>query len=149
MRETTEARKSRMARRRVRIDPAVVERLRVALYPEHQGALARAARVSTTTVSRMERMSGPYELSAVERVAEALGVAVAELLLDDDRVRAEDRGRLLLPRFARMLPRIRSQSERRHYADECRTMLQLWEHGMIGADEDERRVSEHVRRRAI
>lgn len=57
----------------------------------NQQALATAAGVDQKTISRMERLPGPYHLATVEAVAHALGVEMAALRQShDDEITAAD-----------------------------------------------------------
>lgn len=69
-----------MARRSVRIDTEAVDRLRTAKKWDQQ-QLARKARVSQTTVSRMERGGEreTFDVATAQKVADALGVPLADI----------------------------------------------------------------------
>src|SRR5262245_65731643 len=66
--------------RTVRMAPAHVRELRrLRGYPT-QIALADASGVDQSTVSRMERLAGPYDLEKVRKIAEALEVEDLRIL---------------------------------------------------------------------
>jgi transcriptional regulator with XRE-family HTH domain len=85
-----------MARRSVRVDARALERFRKARGYGRQADLAEAAGVSAATVSRAETgATDTMSAESAQQLADALGVALAELVLagaddpippDDDRI---------------------------------------------------------------
>jgi len=90
--------------RTVRIAPEHVRALRRLRGFATQMALADASGVDQTTISRMERLAGPYELGKVRKLAETLDVKDLRVLgvpeEDAAAVEAEDS---LSARLARLL----------------------------------------------
>ena len=66
----------------------IVGRARARLSQEE---LADRAGISRPTLSRVERAAGDVGLDVIERIASALGVAVAELLVPPSEARVDDR----------------------------------------------------------
>ncbi|HKA95277.1 MAG TPA: helix-turn-helix transcriptional regulator [Streptosporangiaceae bacterium] len=93
-----------MPPRTVRIAPAHVRELRrLRGYPT-QIALADASGVDQSTVSRMERLAGPYDLEKVRKIAEALEVEDLRILgVPEEDVVALEAAASLRARLARLV----------------------------------------------
>lgn len=88
--------------RTVRIDPASFRSLRAIRRYESQTALAVASGVDQSTISRMNRLPGPYEVAKVRAVAKAFGVEDLRVLgVPDEDARALEDEESAVARFAR------------------------------------------------
>ena len=93
-----------MPPRTVRIAPENVRELRRLRGYATQMALADASGVDQTTISRMERLVGPYEIDKVLLLAEALEVKDVRILgVPEEDVAALEAAASLRARLARLL----------------------------------------------